>query len=341
MKKTLSILSLAMVFLCLATLVMAVEIKKVTPETFIRAETDNMYAAMINNADGSKKFFHFRKPTPLDKQTVIRMNRDVLYSGGIFDAKKGLTIQFPEIPDDRYCSVYIIDNDHYVVDIIHEPGSHQVMGDTRFLYIIVRIQVKNPFDPKEISMINTLQDKFIVTSETNEEFPGFHWDRDSLNALRATYEKESENYSSWAGMMGKRGKVNEEARHIAAAAAWGLFPEEEATYLNYKPSSASAGKCYSATYSVPDNKGFWSITVYGDDGFMKSDNNVINESNVKLNEDGTFTAYFGPETVCGKAPNRVDTTDGWNFLLRVYRPGQSVLDGKYTIPDATEVSKGS
>ena len=32
---------------------------------------------------------------------------------------------------------------------------------------------------------------------------------------------------------------------------------------------------------------FWSITVYGKDGFMKSENCIVNSSNVKLNNDGT------------------------------------------------------
>jgi hypothetical protein len=34
-------------------------------------------------------------------------------------------------------------------------------------------------------------------------------------------------------MMGFRGNADEKTRHIAAAAAWGLFPEWDATYLNY------------------------------------------------------------------------------------------------------------
>lgn len=315
--------------------------KTVTPDTFIRAETDNMYAAMIENAGGTNTFFHFREPTPLDKQTVVRMNRDVLYSGGVFDAKDGITINFPQLPDDRYASVYIIDNDHYVVDIIHEPGTHTVKGDTRFLYVIVRIQLKDPASEQDVALVNSLQDQFKVTSKTGGDFPGFLWDRKSLDALRSEYEQGSKKFDSWAGMMGKRGEVNEETRHYAAAAAWGLLPEYEATYLNYLPPSASADKCYSARYQVPENEGFWSITVYGNDGFMKSDNNVFNAANTKLNDDGTFTAYFGSEAACGKVANRVDTSDGWNFLFRIYRPGKSVLDGSYTLPDVKEVDRNN
>ena len=306
---------------------------KVTPESFIRAETDNMYAQMIKNAGGTNQFFHFRTPTPLDKQTVIRMNRDVLYSGGVFDAKEGLEITFPEMPDTRYASVYILDNDHYVQDIFYKPGVYRVEGNTRFLYVIVRVQVLNSEDADEIQMVNGLQDKFIVKSVANEEFPELTWDVKSLDSLRAVYNQESANYSSWKGMMGKRGEVNEETRHIAAAAAWGLLPEEAATYLNYKPKDSNRDKCYSATYKIPENNGFWSITVYGDDGYIKSENCLLNGSNVKLNEDDTFTVFYGTKEACGDVPNRLDAPEGWNILFRIYRPGESVLKGDFTLPE--------
>ena len=163
----------------------------VTAENFIRAETDNMFVQMIKNAGGTNRFFHFRLPTPLDKQTVIRMNRDVLYSGGVFDAKEGLKVTFPEMPDQRYASVYVIDNDHYVQEIFYQPGQYEVNGNTRFLYIIVRIQVYEANNGEEIAMVNGLQDKFVVTSLSNEEFPPLKWDKASLDALRAKYNKES------------------------------------------------------------------------------------------------------------------------------------------------------
>lgn len=95
--------------------------------------------------------------------------------------------------------------------------------------------------------------------------------------------------------------------------------------------------CHRATYQVPENKAFWSITVYGDDGYMKSDNNIVNSSNVKLNDDDTFTAYYGSKEICGDVPNRMDVTEGWNFLMRIYRPGPSVLDGSYKVVNAEPV----
>ena len=309
----------------------------VSEKNFIRAETDNMFFQMINNAGGTNKFFHFRAPTPLDKQTVIRMNRDVLYSGGVFDAKEGLEITFPKLPDERYASVYILDNDHYVQDLIYQPGIYNIEGNTRFLYIIVRIQVYDAGNEEEIKMVNELQNQFLVTSISNEEFPGFNWDQLSLDSLRAVYNNESAQYTSWKGMQGKRGEVNEKTRHIAAAAAWGLLPEEAATYLNYKPETVEEGKCYAVTYSIPENKGFWSITVYGKDGYIKTENCLLNNSNVELNADGSFTVYFGNEENCGDVPNRLDAPEGWNFLFRIYRPGESVMDGTFTLKEVSAV----
>ena len=132
-------------------------------------------------------------------------------------------------------------------------------------------------------------------------------------------------------MMGPRGRVDEATRHIAAAAAWGLFPEQDATYLNYSGGHDPA-ICHKATFQVPENEAFWSITVYGDDGYMTSDNNIVNSSSVRLNTDGTFTVHFGSTGACGDVPNRLDVSEGWNFLMRIYRPGPSVLDGRYPLP---------
>jgi hypothetical protein len=60
-------------------------------------------------------------------------------------------------------------------------------------------------------------------------------------------------------------------------------------------------------------------------------------STVKKNADGGFTVHFGSAETCGEAPNRLDTTDGWNFLMRIYRPGKSVLGGAYQLPAAKPV----
>jgi hypothetical protein len=310
--------------------------KKVSLNNFIRAETDHMYEAMINNAGSTNAFYHFRTPTPLDKQTVIRMNLDVLYSGGVFDAREGITIDIPEINDDRYFSVEIIDNDHYVVDVIHAPGKHDITADTDFVYIIVRIQLKSPFDPDDVAIVNGLQDQFVVTSKSNQAYEKVNWDKNELDSVRNIALKEATKHNSFKGMMGKKGAVNEKTRYIAAAAGWGLLPPEEAIYLQYQDTLAQLDNAYVATYQVPENKGFWSITVYGDDGYLKSENSYLGSSNVALNEDGSFTVCYGTVEACSSFPNQLDAPKGWNFLMRVYQPVQSVMEGSYQVASAVE-----
>ncbi len=307
---------------------------QVTPETYIRAETDRQFAEIAKMAGGINRFYHFRTPTPLDKQNVVRMNRDTLYSMGVVDTSKGATITVPELPKDRYASVYLVDNDHYVPFVIYTTGTHELPKDTKYLALGIRIQVFNPNDPDEIALINKLQDQFIIKANNADPFAKPEWDQQSLSALTVKYEEEFKKFAKYpSDWQGPRGKVNEQTRHLAAAGAWGLFPEWDATYIIYS-GNHSANVCHTATYAVPENKAFWSILVYGNDGFIKSENSLVNSSNVKLNADGTFTVYFGSKELCGGVPNRLDVTEGWNFLMRVYRPGESVLNGSYKLPQA-------
>jgi len=49
------------------------------------------------------------------------------------------------------------------------------------------------------------------------------------------------------------------------------------------------------------------------------------------------TVYYGSKDAWGDMPNRLDISEGWNFLMRIYRPGPTVLKGVYTLPAAVAV----
>jgi len=308
----------------------------VTPETYIRAETDRSFANVAQMAGGVNRFFHFRAPPPLDGQTVVRMNKDTLYSAAIVDTDGGATVTLPEPDAGRYMSILVIDNDHYAPNVFYEPGTHRLPTDTRYVMVVVRTQLLRPDDQADIRQANTLQDRVLLSTTRADPFAPVRWEPASLKALTGRYERESAAFASWKGMMGPRGTVDESTRHIAAAAAWGLFPEQHATYLNYS-GGHDASVCHQATYTVPDNRAFWSITVYGGDGYMKHAGAIVNKANVRLDADGRFTVRFGSARICGDVANRLDVAEGWNFLMRVYRPGPSVLDGSYTLPKAVPV----
>ncbi|MDW4500552.1 DUF1214 domain-containing protein [Sulfitobacter sp. D35] len=332
-------LSLAGLSLVVCVTAPADAAEMVTPEIYARAETDLAFAQFQRNAGSDvNRFFYIRKPTPLDAQDVVRMNRDTLYAGAVVDTEGGATITIPEFPDDRYFSILVVDNDHYAPTVFYEPGTYDVPDDTKYVSLLMRIQIMDPDDPEDVALVNDLQNAFVIEASSDDLFPEPQWDVESMLALRAEYEQEFQQFAQYEpDWMGPRGEVNEDTRQLAVAGAWGLFPEEDAVYINYTgPSSADA--CYSATYEVPPNDAFWSITIYGADGFMESDNNIVNDRNVTLNDDGTFTVHYGSETECGDQPNRVDITEGWNFLMRIYRPGEAVLNRTYILPDVEKTT---
>lgn len=303
----------------------------VTAENYIRAESDRSFGNIQALAGAPNRWYHIRHPTPLDKQTVIRMNRDTLYSAAVIDTAKGAAIVLPDVPAGRFISAQVIDNDHYCPVVFYGAGRHDIRSDTRYVVVAVRIQLFDPDDAAEVALVNALQDGLVIEAGSAEAFRPPAWDQEQLKTLTATYNEEAKKLPSYRGLMGPRGTVDDAKRHLVAAAGWGLNPDSDATYLNYAGKHDPAVG-YEATYQVPENKAFWSITVYGDDGYMKSDNNILNSSTAKMNSDGTFTARFGSREACGDLPNRLDTSPGWNYVMRIYRPGPSVLNGSYKLP---------
>ena len=68
----------------------------VTADNFNRAESDMYFAGRVKES-GIGKLFHYREMMPIDKQAVIRANRDTLYSSGVFDLDAGpVTVTLPD-----------------------------------------------------------------------------------------------------------------------------------------------------------------------------------------------------------------------------------------------------
>lgn len=84
----------------------------VTRDHFVRAESDRMFSDFLKLTGGVNRPFHIRRPTPLDQQTVVRMNRDTIYSAAIIDTATGGTITMP--PRDVHGSEerrFLVDHD--------------------------------------------------------------------------------------------------------------------------------------------------------------------------------------------------------------------------------------
>ncbi len=84
-------------------------------------------------------------------------------------------------------------------------------------------------------------------------------------------------------------------------------------------------------------KGFWSITAYGDDDFL-IDNpinrySVSNRTALEKNEDRSVDIYIQKDEPEKHRANWLPVSEeGFHLFLRIYRPDDSVLDGSWTAP---------
>lgn len=307
----------------------------VTVDTFVRAETARMMHDLLARGE-LNTFLHVRVPTPLDKQTVVRMNRDTLYSFAIVDLADGAVLTVPD-SGDRYLSVAVVNEGHYVTDVLHEPGEHrldQSTAGTRYVALLARV-LADPADPADVAAANAVQDGLSVAAGSAVPPVMPDYDPESFDAVRQALLALGRTVQGTAGMFGRPEDV-EPVRHlIGTAIGWGGLPDSEATYLPVEP-RLPVGEYRMVLRDVPVDA-FWSISVYNADGFFVDSAEggcSINSLTAEKSDDGSIVVHFGGGD--GR-PNRLAIMDGWNYTVRLYRPRPEVLDGTWTFPEVEPV----
>jgi hypothetical protein len=310
---------------------------KVSVDNFVRAETARMFAGLQRDAGGVNAFTHKREPAPIDHQTVIRMNRDTLYSFAVVDVSEGATLRMPD-SGGRYVSVMVVNEDHYINQLIHDAGEHRLtaeqLGSTH-VCVVARTLV-DPGDPDDVAAVAALQDQLVLEAASSEPFVMPDYDTQSFDATRDALLQLGRGMPSYAHSFGRREDVDPVRHLVATATGWGGLPDAEATYLGVEP-NVPVGTYELTVRDVPVD-GFWSISVYNRDGFFEPNDlgaYSVNNLTAAWNDDGSVTVRFGG---CGAGvANCLPITDGWNYVVRLYRPRPEVLDGTWRFPgiDAT------
>src|SRR5580700_11491765 len=156
----------------------AVNTVPVTADNFPRAESDLYFHSIAIKEGGFGKFFHKREPASIEDQTVIRLNRDTLYSSAVFDLDAGpVTITLPDAGK-RFMSMQVINEDHYVPEVIYGQGNYTLTTDkvgTRYVVVGIRTLV-DPQDPKDIEQVHALQDAIKASQKSPGKFDIPNWD---------------------------------------------------------------------------------------------------------------------------------------------------------------------
>jgi hypothetical protein len=314
----------------------------VTADNFNRAESHMYFSGTLKRAGGLGKFNHRRELPPLDQQGVIRANRDTLYSEAVFDLDASpVTVTLPD-PAGRFMSMIVLDEEQYALETVYGPGTFNYTKEkvgTRYVLLGIRTFV-NPKDKSDLEKLRALQDAITVEQLAvgTVEFP--NWDPVSQKKVRDALIVLAGTVPDTKGMFGPRGKVDPIRHLISSATGWGGNAPEDAFYLTVVPARNDGQTVHRLTIEgeVPVD-GFWSISVYGADGYFHvNDQNTynINGTTAKKDADGAITIQFGGCN--GTAPNCIPITPGWNYWARFYRPRKEILDGTFKFPEPQPVS---
>jgi hypothetical protein len=309
----------------------------VTVDNFPRAESD-LYIGNSVKEGGLGKFHHRRAPAEIEHQLVIRMNRDTLYSSGVFDLDAGsVTITLPDA-DKRFMSLQVVSQDHYVPVVVYAPSEVTLTKEkvgTRYMVAAVRTLV-DPSDPKDLEQVHALQDAIKLSQPGGPgTFEVPKWDQASQKRIRDALLVLGASTSGFKHAFGTKEEVDPIAHLIGTAMGWGGNPEKDAIYLGATPAKNDGKTVYKLTVKDVPVDGFWSVTVYNAKGyFEKNKYNAYSLNNItaKKEPDGSINIQFGG---CdGKAPNCLPITPGWNYTVRLYRPRAEILNGKWKFPEA-------
>ena len=321
----------AVAVLAISALPVLADPQVVTVGNFVRAETDG-YA--VKNSKGGQLglFHHVRTPVEADRQTVIRMNRDTLYSAAVFDLTTPVTITLPDAGD-RFRSMLVIDQDHYVKAVEYGAGDYTLTQEavgTRYVQVFIRHFI-NANDPDDIARANALQDAITVTQESAGTLDLPDWDSASRDAVRDLLNQLAAHQDPAAVAFGDRDEVDPVAHLIGTAAGWGANPPEAATYIYGLPPDPGGTTAYTLTLRDVPVDGFWSVIVYNRDGFFEApaEQASFNSVTATPEPDGSVVLRFGGDAAL---PNHLRIMDGWSYVIRLYRPRPEVLSGAWTAP---------
>jgi len=308
----------------------------VNADNFIRAETAAQFDRIVENPGGVNRFFHLRGPAPLDKQTVIRMNRDTIYSSALVDISKGATLIVPDAGD-RYMSIMVVNEDHYINKVIHEPGEHELTVKefgTPYVAMAVRTLV-DASDPADIRKANALQDQLKIKAASAKAYTHPDYDKESYKTTYEALLVLGRGMADAGATFGRKEDVDPVRHLLATAWGWGGLPEEEAYYLNVEPNLPVGA--YQLTFRDVPVDAFWSVSVYNKQGFIDpndQDAYSVNSLTGTANDDGSFTIHFGGDP---RSTNHLPIAEGWNYTVRFYQPRKEILDGTWKFPEVKPV----
>lgn len=305
---------------------------KVTPQNYVRAESDYQFKAYIDKWDCFGKFKHWAA-YDVTKQITVRGNRDTYYSFGVFDLTSPLTIKMPE-PDGRYQSVMAINQDHSI-GAVYGPTERTLTKEkvgSRYVMLVIRTFV-DPNDKADEEAGMKLQRQVLVEQADIGTFEVPNWKKEEIEATRNSILVVAALATETSKMFGIKEELEPVYWMLGAALGWGGLPAKAALYENIVPEMNDGKTAYTLNVKDVPVDAFWSVTLYDKEGWIplnETKNYSFNNITSEKNKDGSITIHFGGDP---KQANYLPIVPGWNYIVRLYRPQAEILEGGWKFPE--------
>lgn len=297
---------------------------KVTEDNFLAAEADR-YLAEQQELAPVNQWEHRFKLLTYKTQSVVRQNRDTLYSKSIVDVSKGATFSVEK--SDQYQTLHVVDSNHREIFVLYSNSDKRSItidmsdlsaGAGEHVYVILRTAMPNGESKEAYAVANKLQRSAKISANSNKSYIPKGFDQESREATRLALEPKilTLYIPNAFGPVGAE-NVTKRDQTIGVGIGWGGFSTLHAHYKILLAEDRS-GACQTMTFDAPKLKenGFFSITTYGPDAYMHADKYAINMSEMQADKDGRYTVNFN----CDGAKNNLEVMKNWTGALRMYRP---------------------
>ena len=197
-----------------------------------------MFAGIQRNAEGINRFEHNRTPARIDEQTVIRMNRDTLLQ--LRDCRHLRRRRRITVPDagDRYLSVMIVNQDHYIKRVFHDAGNYDLT--------VARTSTRRPWrsspapwsirdDPDDLAARRLgpgpAELTAVRTAQPSRQLADVRHGRAWTAPAQALLDAGLRHGLVRVQASDARQDVDPVHHLISTAAGWGGLPDAEATYV--------------------------------------------------------------------------------------------------------------
>ena len=180
--------------------------------------------------------------------------------------------------------------------------------------------------------VNALQDQFQLQAASGATFTAPEYDQPNLDATRTALLELAKGIGSLANAFGAKQDVNPRASPDRLRRRMGRTSRSRGQLRQRKPEPSGRRVPAHRAGRRTGRRILVDLALQPDEYFVPNDRDAVSVNNLTStpNPDGTVTVHFGG---CDdNRPNCLPIMDGWNYLVRLYRPRPEVLNGRWTFP---------